>query len=427
MGGNIHQSDSLDPGTMIDDKYRVERILGRGAMGRVVLARDLDLDRPVAIKVVDPTRVDPEKAKQRFKTEAIAMARIRHPNVVQVYAFGYHKEAPYLVTEYVPGETVGEMLRRSGKLHIDVALGALEQVALGLGAVHHAGLVHRDVKPQNLLVGPEFRVQITDFGLARLERSTPEERYRMGTPYYMAPEILRGKRLPPGDAFLSDIYSLGITAFELLTGKLPFLANDFQSLARLHLKAPVPTMNNYVDGLGDLFDAAMATAMAKDPYARFASAGDFAKALRGARDLEEEAFASSAKRILVVDDDPGALALCSIAFESAFEESIVLTASDGLAALELAKAQRPDLMVVDLNMPRLDGVQLIEAVRATRQLSEVAILVVSGAVSPGRRARLEELDVPEVLEKPVPVRTLIHATRRLLRRGWITGEGPAVT
>ena len=415
--GVVNEPSKIDfpRGSIVDEKFRIEARLGKGAMGSVYLATDLFLDRPVALKIVDPTRIDTERAKKLFRNEAIAMARIRHPNVVLVFSFGYHGHVPYLVSEYVQGETVGVLLRRSGPLHIDVALGILDQAAAALDAVHEAGLVHCDVKPDNLMVGPELRVQLMDFGLARLELDSSRARKRTGTPNYMAPEVIRGKPLPSGDAYLSDIYSFGVTAFQLLTGRLPFECEDFKALAKMHLHDVPPLISTYVEGLGDAFGQAVAVALEKDPYSRYSNCVEMMTALRDARDAIIGNTPTPLRRILVVDDDPDVLKFFNVAFQSAFDDSLVSTASDGLAALELAKAQFPQLLVVDLNMPRLDGLSLISIIKQVPELSETAIMVVSGALDQKRQERLAELGVQTVLQKPVSVRVLTSEARRLMK------------
>ena len=416
MGGDIESSGIDFPqGTVIDSKFRIEARLGKGAMGSVYMATDLFLDRTVALKIVDPTRISTERAKQLFRNEAIAMARIQHPNVVLVFSYGYHGDVPYLVSEYVAGETVGVLLRRSGPVHIDVALGILDQAAAALDAVHEAGLVHCDVKPDNLMVGPELRVQLMDFGLARLELDKSRTRKRTGTPNYMAPEVIRGKPLPSGDAYLSDIYSLGVTAFQLLTGRLPFECEDFKTLARMHLHERPPAISQHIDGLGEGFDRAISVALEKDPYDRYSSCGDMITAIRSARNAMIGSTPTPLRRILVVDDDPDVLKFFNIAFQSAFDDALVSTASDGLAALELAKAQYPQLLVVDLNMPRLDGLSLISIIREVPDLADTAIMVVSGALDQKRQERLAELGVQTVLQKPVSVRVLTTEARRLMK------------
>jgi serine/threonine-protein kinase len=205
--------------------YRAERILGQGAMGVVLLCRDIRLEREVAVKFIHPEYVTSPESHQRFLDEARAMARVRHENVVEVFAFDEHEGVPYFVMEYVPGQHVEDWLRRyKGVPSIDEVVGILDQVCRGVAAIHKAGTVHRDLKWTNVLVGPAFRIAVTDLGLARtLDRaSKPDSDTVSGTPAYMAPEIVIGTPLPANLQDRADVYSLGVMAFELLTGRLPF-------------------------------------------------------------------------------------------------------------------------------------------------------------------------------------------------------------
>ena len=414
MKDNGHKGDAIDRvfarGTFIEGKYRVEATIGKGAMGRVLLCEDTTLNRRVAIKVIDAKSISRAYAERLFKKEAQAMARVRHQNVVQVFAFGYHGPHPYLVSEYVPGESLADLVSRTGPLHPDVAIGVLEQTATGLDAVHEAGLVHRDVKPDNILVSQDYRCQLVDFGLVR----TAGERggKRIGTPFYMAPELARESALPEDDAYLSDIYSLGCTAYVLLVGAFPFKDPSTEKVLHMHIHSPPPKPSEAVPNLAAYCDAPIARAMSKDPYARYASAQAFVEALKDARELESVERPST--RVLVVDDDPDMIAIYQIAFEAAMGDAELLTAEDGLVALELTRAQRPRLLVVDLNMPRLNGLSLCRILRGVPELAGIPILVVSAALTEPNRRSLRALGIKHMMSKPIEPRELIRVSKRLL-------------
>jgi eukaryotic-like serine/threonine-protein kinase len=198
------------------DRYRLERPLGHGGMATVYLARDTDLDRPVAVKVLDAAD---EGLRERFVREARLAARLSHPNVVSVFDAGEDGGRPYIVMEHVEGETVAELLARRGPLPPDEARGLALQAARGLAHAHAAGLVHRDVKPQNLLLREDGTLKIADFGIARATEDTAltQPGTVLGTAAYLAPEQARGERATPA----SDVYSLGAVLYELLTGRPP--------------------------------------------------------------------------------------------------------------------------------------------------------------------------------------------------------------
>jgi len=209
-------------GITLDNKYLVRQVLGKGSMGMVYLARDVALERDVAVKVFLPRYSADEKVAKRFRREAVAMASVRHDNVVQIFAFGDYDGHPYFVMEYIPGHTVANLVEsandRGEQLYFDVVLGILAQVCRGLDAVHKCRIVHRDVKPANMLIGPRFRVAVMDFGLVELVQGAVSVRDLAGTPLYLAPELIRREPVAEDKLYLSDIYALGISTYEMLTG-----------------------------------------------------------------------------------------------------------------------------------------------------------------------------------------------------------------
>ncbi len=408
------QHDLLfETGTIIENKYRVESTLGTGSMGRVLLATDTILGRPVAIKVIHTEHMARRYAERLFFKEAQAMAQVRHPNVVQIYSFGYHSSYPYIVSEYVPGESLADVVSRSGALHPDVALGALEQSALGLDAVHQTGMVHRDVKPDNILISADYRCQLADFGLVKVQGERSGR--RIGTPFYMSPEVAKEQSLPDGDAHLSDIYSLGVTAFVLLTGKFPFHDSNPEVLLAKQISEPPPIPSTVFPDLGRAFDEPILWAMSKDPYKRPRSGKEFVSALKAAR-KESAKPAQTNRKVLVVDDDPDMIAVYEIAFDAALGDHTLLTAADGLVALELTRAQLPRLLVVDLNMPRLNGSSFCKIVKSVPKLAKIPILVVSAALNEQNSAELKGLGVEATLSKPIQPRELIRLSKTLLLR-----------
>ncbi len=276
---------AIDLGTIVDGRYHVESELGRGGMGVVYLARDTWLDRKVALKMIAPSWAKDGEAAACFQREAKALASIRSPYVVQVYAFGVHQGRYFFAMEYVAGRSVLQILTEHKK-HGDTipphrTLTILNRIAQGIDAVHAAGILHRDVKPSNIVIEEDTgRPVLVDFGLA-VPGDDPAAALSIGTPQYMAPE--QGGVGVPGAAVTAriDIYALGVTAFEMLTGELPFDATDRPSLMRQHARKQPPSLSSRKPDLAP-FDKTIARALAKDPADRYPSCTAFAEVLAAA-------------------------------------------------------------------------------------------------------------------------------------------------
>jgi serine/threonine-protein kinase len=253
---------------------RIEAVAGRGGMGVVYRATELSLGRPVALKLLTPERARDEEFRERFQRESRMAAAIDHPNVIPVYAAGEHDGSLYLVMRYVSGTDLHALLRDSGALSPARAADIVAQVAAALDAAHRAGLVHRDVKPANVLLAGHH-AYLSDFGLTRLAGSdsglTEEGRW-LGTVEYCSPEQLRGQRT---DA-RADVYSLGCVLYAALTGGPPFAHGTVPATMLAHLNDPPPRPSS--QGAPREFDRVIARALAKAPEDRYPSAGDLGRA-----------------------------------------------------------------------------------------------------------------------------------------------------
>jgi eukaryotic-like serine/threonine-protein kinase len=224
---------------ILNNRYELERKIGEGGMARVYIGRDMRLNRPVAIKIPHQQHTLDADFLNRFFHEAQAAAILQHPNIVDVYDVGQDGDIHYIVMEYVEGIDLKRLINREAPLPINQALHIGAQVARGLQAAHQAGMVHRDVKPQNIIVAPDNNVVITDFGIAKSARSTAltETGVVFGTADYISPEQAQGRTATAS----SDIYSVGVTLYEMLTGKLPFTGDTALAIAMKHVSdQPVP-------------------------------------------------------------------------------------------------------------------------------------------------------------------------------------------
>ncbi|WP_343899204.1 serine/threonine-protein kinase, partial [Nocardioides aquaticus] len=276
------------PERFVDDRgrYRLDSRIATGGMGEVWRATDTMLGRTVAVKVLKHEYSDDPDFRARFATEARHAAALDHPGVAQVYDVGEgpsrdgsgHPQ-PFLVMELVDGEPLSDILRQGQQagrtVDREVLRDLLAQAATAIGAAHVAGIIHRDVKPANLLVTRDRRIKITDFGIARAADAAgiTQTGQVMGTPQYLSPEQARGEQATPA----SDVYALGVVAFECLAGRRPFEADSPVATALAHLQQPVPDLPSDVP---DDLAAVVRTALAKDPADRFPDGNAFAAALR---------------------------------------------------------------------------------------------------------------------------------------------------
>ena len=270
-----HRPGYADPAR----RYRLDSRIATGGMGEVWHATDTVLDRPVAVKVLKQEHADDAVFRSRFETEAQHAAGLHHPGVAQVYDFGAGdaEQAPYLVMEYVHGKPLSAMLRSGQPMDPAAASQLVAAIGDALGAAHARGIVHRDVKPANILVTDGRGVKITDFGIARAADSVALTRTGevLGTPQYISPEQAEGKQATPA----SDVYSLAAVAYECLVGQRPFRADSPVATAVAHLRQPVPQLPSTVP---PALAAVVRRAMAKSPEERYADGAAFAAAVRQA-------------------------------------------------------------------------------------------------------------------------------------------------
>jgi serine/threonine-protein kinase len=362
-------------------KYVVTGELGRGGMAVVHSALDPVIGRPVAVKVVRKNELEPAAAKRilgRFREEAQSAGNLHHPNIVAIYEYGEDEGAAWIAMELVMGKSLREHLAAGFRPPAGELPGFLVQVLEALDYSHSRGVIHRDIKPGNVLVSEMGEAKITDFGIARVERTqAPRGAEVVGTPYYMAPEQFRGGAADER----TDIYAAGVLAYEVLCGRRPFTeaAGDLEAQIQ---QSPPPPPSSVAPQLPAALDAVLERALAKDPAQRYASAREFLEALRTAykpkgvagnlgalrRAIKAQPAAPSPAAagrklpaVLFVDDEERVLNALAGLFADTYD---VQTATSGAAALEKMKARRFLVVVSDQRMPEMTGVEFLRQAKA---------------------------------------------------------------
>ncbi len=264
---------------LLNNRYQIEAILGRGGMAVVYRARDLMLERVVAIKVLKEEYSSDPAFRERFRQEATAAANLSHPNIVTVHDYGFDDGQLFIVMEHVPGTDLNAIIKEYGRLGVEEGIDLVIKACKGLGYAHRAELVHCDVKPHNFLVTEDRQLKITDFGIARAIASiNPDETSRVvwGSPQYFSPEQATGG--PPSRA--SDVYSLGVVMYLMFTGQLPFIGKTSTELARMHRTGtPIPPreLNPF---LPEDLEAVILKVLSKEPSARYRTADQLGRVLQ---------------------------------------------------------------------------------------------------------------------------------------------------
>ncbi|MBX7099708.1 MAG: protein kinase, partial [Myxococcaceae bacterium] len=273
-------------GSLLGKRYRLDAKLGEGGMGVVYAAHDVELDRPVAVKVLARSMTESPDVVERFEREARLTAKLEHPNVVPVYDVGRHDGRPFLVMKRLDGDTLAARLREKGGLTRDETLQLFKQLAQGIDFIHEKGFIHRDIKAHNIMVGPQGQATLLDFGILRSQRGNDaltRTGVVMGTPHYMAPELALG--LTDVDHRV-DLYALAVVLFECLTGTLPFEADSELGLIQLQAHAPPPDLIHRAPWIPPPVAEVVSRAMSKRPLDRYPSAASLVQAL-------EQAFAQA--------------------------------------------------------------------------------------------------------------------------------------
>jgi serine/threonine-protein kinase len=269
----------MDEPILLNQRYQLTESLGTGGMALVYSGIDLMLERQVAVKILRSDLSKDHEFMERFRMEAKAAANLTHPNIITVYDFGYDEDRLFIVMEYMPGTDLKTLIKQHGRYPLEDGLYLIVQACAGIGYAHRAGLIHCDIKPQNLLVSPDQRLKVTDFGIARaLSTINPDEHHKeiWGSPQYFSPEQAAG--LAPSPA--SDVYSLGVVMYELLTGQLPFISDSPAELGRMHQSMqPIPP-SRLNPAIPPQLEQIILKVLSKEPSQRYRTADQLGRILQ---------------------------------------------------------------------------------------------------------------------------------------------------
>lgn len=395
-------------GELLAGVYEILKLLGRGGMGQVFEAHDHLLNRRVAIKAAWPNPLTPP-----LRNEARALAAFQHPSLVSVHTLGEHRGIDYLVMERVYGVSMTQHAATrwaaGQKFTPAEVVQIILPVAEGLSVVHRAGLVHRDVKPDNIMLTPAQRVVLMDFGLVLPEFDVDQKQTVAGSPPYMAPEVIVGTA-ESGNGHLSDIFSFGAVAYELLAERRPYPGSTIREVLASHERGPANALAELRPDCPLALCQLIHEMLSPNPQIRIQSAEAVAWQLRAIRDERgrsgrtvgdepEESASPEPASLLIVDDDPDLARILTFYVRQIMGQVDVRVAHDGEEALAAVQEEEPDVMLLDLHMPRMNGVELCMQLKGEGLGESTSIISVSAGAAQHDVQLLHQLGIHHFVEK----------------------------
>jgi serine/threonine protein kinase len=389
-------------------RYRIERVLGEGSFGLVYLAYDDELGRSVAVKVPHARLVSHPKDAEAYRAEGRTVANLDHPNIVPVYDVGSTNDFPcFVVSKFIDGIELTTKIK-NGHLNYTEATEVLASVAEALHYAHAQGIVHRDMKPGNILIDGRGEPFIVDFGLALREQDAGKAPMSAGTPAYMSPEQARGE----GDQIdgRSDIFSLGVVLYELLVGRQPFSADNLLELIE-QINGHEPTsLRQYDDSIPEELQRICTKAMSKQASDRYCTAMELADDLRHFR---SQTVTAEPAQLLLVDDNTTNLQVLSQIL--AGQGHRLLVAKNGESAISIARKTCPDLILLDIMMPGIDGFETCRQLKEDPATRDSLVIFLSARGDVSDKVRGLELGAVDYIAKPFQAEEVIARVRTHLK------------
>lgn len=385
-------------------------------MGSVYRAADARLGRKCAVKMLAHELADTERMRRRFLEEARAMGGLRHENVAQVYSYGDHHGEPYIVMEYVRGQTVADLIYGDAVtapgLDADLAVGIVDQIARGMSAIHSAGIIHGDIKPTNVLLDEKQRAVVVDFGLMRWLGDLEDMSIVVGTPAYIPPEVVKADSIELRLTPAADVFALGVMAFEMFTGRLPFPVSTVEELFEAHLGGMrAPALSELRPDVSPLYDEVFERVLSEDLRARYRSADDFRRALLAVR--AAAAASASPLGVAIANPDEAEATRMSVVLEDAIPGCVACTSHTGEHLVSLVQREPIDLVLFDPALAGDDPHTLFYRLQATRAGHR---LVVVGALGADDARVYDELGAAACLTAPLDDVALVAAVRHVAGR-----------
>jgi serine/threonine protein kinase len=395
--------------------YRLIREIGKGATATVYLGEHLETGQQVAVKRVEFGNERGVKWNRRirklFNIEGNVGRVLNHPNIVQVFETVIADDQAYIVMEFLEGYPLDQFITFDKLLPVHQAVGIIFKCCLALDHAYHRGIIHRDIKPANVMVAPGPRAILMDFGLAKSTDSRGSGTHIIGTPDYLAPEQIKHRPRTPEEARRCDVYALGMSIYELMAGKLPFPSGEVADVLRKHQEEDPMPPSIFRPDLPEVFDVAILKAVARDPNQRFQTCDDLMAALIAAH---RKTLRKAPQHVLVADEDPLVLDQLRMCVEAAAPDADVIMVTDGEQVLEEAQRQHLGLVIMDLALPKLNGVEVCATLRGQAATADLPVVVLSTRSTRGDRSLLRQLGVRAVVQKSLGLDGLTSIVRAVI-------------